>query len=929
MFFCLQKNLPNRKKIGKQDPYAVARLGKEGKRTDTDVRGGQTPRWWAFSRNPIVEKSYSDLVCRDKELRFPVRNSPDYRTLKITVFNDDKKTDLIGECSLRLDRILVAGGGTDDGWRGLKCKDKYAGEILVELTFWDMRPTPDQMRKNEETVVYKEREREERKEKDAPRKVGGAREMGFKEKAVKRRPLPSDPSHSREDLNQPSQLALEAVRATRKSRHSHQLPPQIHQQHHAYSEPPRPQREPRGSSAPRRIAVTPIAVNPGNGIYDPYGQDNHIGGEIMGRYNEPEDRDPHGQFEPPPPPLPPAHSRSYHQDNRHHSSTNIATQLVLPSQQRSGQHRRQKSQLRHYQSVPDWQFYQQQHAAAEQRDESQRDIYDPEQYGSSYPGPQNNFLPQEGYDDRPSLKIQSSRHSNLSKQTSYDGGMRHGDESPNLSYGPMSSNSLASLRNNDHDAPPPPPPPHARKPAPMRMEEPSWQNSQQYRQFQDQHPGLPSYDDQRSHGNPLNELSLEARAPSRGMDMSPTRNGVPLPPSLVPGIDPAVAEQMSERIEKERMSFNDVTESSSRLQIEAGPQSQSRQMQHVSNRNYHRPQVEEVQDIALYQPQLLPEDQVIERSVKKKQRSAPMVKPTPIHGDRDEPASVTASINKRNSMLVVPERKPLPAPEPKPLEGFPFSPDSFNVINPGPAVEAEAKKPKKLLVPGTNRVLDASDILPPESFAPEPELKKRAPPPVENHRKERLSRRSLSPMPPKKAERLTLPAPPPPVPRREQRESKAVMIEAPKEKERNRLQKRLRNSLSMAILPIKTSGSEGSNRNRHSIGPGAMVMYNPESERQRRKDNEKADRDSRALVPANGHENYGYKKQSSSGYSGMEVTSYAPTSGRSAPPIPAKIPLQSGHGGQLSREDYLLSQEMSLINIGPSNGGGRTRRGGY
>jgi hypothetical protein len=41
----VQKNLPNKKKIGKQDPYAVARLAKEAKRTDTDVRGGQVPRW--------------------------------------------------------------------------------------------------------------------------------------------------------------------------------------------------------------------------------------------------------------------------------------------------------------------------------------------------------------------------------------------------------------------------------------------------------------------------------------------------------------------------------------------------------------------------------------------------------------------------------------------------------------------------------------------------------------------------------------------------------------------------------------------------------------------------------------------------------------------------------------------------------------------
>lgn len=39
------KNLPNRKTIGKQDPYCAARLGKEAKKTVTDIRGGQTPKW--------------------------------------------------------------------------------------------------------------------------------------------------------------------------------------------------------------------------------------------------------------------------------------------------------------------------------------------------------------------------------------------------------------------------------------------------------------------------------------------------------------------------------------------------------------------------------------------------------------------------------------------------------------------------------------------------------------------------------------------------------------------------------------------------------------------------------------------------------------------------------------------------------------------
>ena len=40
------RNLPNKRTMGKQDPYAAARLGKEAKKTKTDKRGGQTPRWY-------------------------------------------------------------------------------------------------------------------------------------------------------------------------------------------------------------------------------------------------------------------------------------------------------------------------------------------------------------------------------------------------------------------------------------------------------------------------------------------------------------------------------------------------------------------------------------------------------------------------------------------------------------------------------------------------------------------------------------------------------------------------------------------------------------------------------------------------------------------------------------------------------------------
>ncbi|RMY12829.1 hypothetical protein D0867_07641 [Hortaea werneckii] len=118
------RNLPNRRTMGKQSAYCAARLGKEAKKTETDKRGGQTPKW-------------------DQELRYTVHDSPDYYTLKISIFSEDKKTDLIGEALINLKDVVVPGGGKSDLWQGLHCRGKYAGEIRIELTYYDTRPKPD------------------------------------------------------------------------------------------------------------------------------------------------------------------------------------------------------------------------------------------------------------------------------------------------------------------------------------------------------------------------------------------------------------------------------------------------------------------------------------------------------------------------------------------------------------------------------------------------------------------------------------------------------------------------------------------------------------------------------------------------------------------------------------------------------------------
>ena len=88
------------------------------------------------------------------------------------MFSEDKRTDLIGECWISLDAILIPGGGKNDLWHNLNYKGRNAGEIRVELTFYDSRPR--EIRQEEITAM---------RESQSTR-------------SVKRRPLPADPTSS-------------------------------------------------------------------------------------------------------------------------------------------------------------------------------------------------------------------------------------------------------------------------------------------------------------------------------------------------------------------------------------------------------------------------------------------------------------------------------------------------------------------------------------------------------------------------------------------------------------------------------------------------------------------------------------------------------------------------------------------------------------
>lgn len=367
-------------------------------------------------------------------------------------------------------------------------------------------------------------------------------------------------------------------------------------------------------------------------------------------------------------------------------------------------------------------------------------------------------------------------------------------------------------------------------------------------------------------------------------DMS-ARNGIPnLPPSLIPGLDPVVAEVLSERLDEERRMTPYNPESTSMPLHSSGSHSSGSR----TGTNYHRPQVEEVQDVQIFQP--APDESAFTldpfskpRPNTLKKTRAPMVKPMPIHGEQD-PAVPALNSTSRTSLHIKPERKPLPvAPRDLSVGAMPFGPDSYNIINPNPAASLEAlhaQQPSAIMMPGSTRVINPSDVLPPHTHAPEPlttRRQPRAPPPVPaQHRRERFDRpislvstRNISPNPPR-GPRLSLPAPP------EQTIHKQVSFE-----------------------------------DRPRSG-GGLVLFDPHSERERERqaDRERVERDARALVRTDPNDPR-RREQYAGQYAGHP------------PALPPKVPMQTGGVG---REALVLSQELSLINLGTGSGGRQGRR---
>ncbi|KAF9162850.1 hypothetical protein DFQ26_003198 [Actinomortierella ambigua] len=132
------RDLPNRERFGKQDPFVLFKLGNVSKRSSTDIRGGQRPRWKDDQINVLMYES----------------DAKDAKSLYVTCLDEDpQKNDLIGDCVINLDKVLK--DGEHDDWFQLSYKGREAGELQLQLTYYDFDPSHPLNKKGRSTETGK------------------------------------------------------------------------------------------------------------------------------------------------------------------------------------------------------------------------------------------------------------------------------------------------------------------------------------------------------------------------------------------------------------------------------------------------------------------------------------------------------------------------------------------------------------------------------------------------------------------------------------------------------------------------------------------------------------------------------------------------------------------------------------------------------
>lgn len=542
-------------------------------------------------------------------MRFTVHDSPDYYQLKVSVFNDDKKTELIGETWVALDQIVVPGGGTNDLWHGLNCKGRYAGDIRIELTYYDTRPKLEKVedRRQSAPVIGSTDQ--------VSSGIGGPRQP----KPVKRRPLPADPT----DPSRSSPLPQTPPPNPQNLPGSQQRYVESPDDYGLRSTPPTDKRQQRlQDEQPRK---SPLASNQQS--QRPY-QDNvempQGSSQLsLDMYDPPGQAD-HRQVSAPMPSPSPQKEQLYDQENDHDMEY-----------------------------MDDWQM---------------RPLAQPLQNGMIHSNSSPAMID-------PRLRQKTMSHAWPNAETDMDG-----------------------------EGPPPPPPAHRSIPRTAPL------NTRPRDSITSSNPG-----------SPLAKVQSSSSFQGYPSSISPSNSQFhmhqALPPSLVPGYELKTAEDDSERMYERRTSARQQSHDPPLPQTNSPfPAAQSRQQplprsfENIQERRAHR------------------------YSAPVDHYSTPIARPRAVSPDRRTPVRKSVS------------------PQPAPLErlqqsGIPFSPDSFDAYNPSisaansvndagarystPEQAKEAsrqhERQEKLgdgpIIGNDGRIIDPSDHLPTDTWAPEPEQK--------------------------------------------------------------------------------------------------------------------------------------------------------------------------------------------------------------
>lgn len=353
----------------------------------------------------------------------------------------------------------------------------------------------------------------------------------------------------------------------------------------------------------------------------------------------------------------------------------------------------------------------------------------------------------------------------------------------------------------------------------------------------------------------------------------------PVPPTLVPGIDPQLSQEITMRIHEDRRQERRYTQPDSMVAPTRGRQYSeppaAYSVQPLSHGHHHRES--RSYGVGYTNRSTTPSGAANNADMRRHSPS-----PNPSHNIRRKSVS------------------PAPPQEGRRASGIPFGPDSYDELNPSIVSAKEEVKSTEYtnaygkIVTADGREVDPSDHLPMDTWAPEPEPKQPIKPePVTSSRS---SLAGVQPMPPSGRRQIRISTRP---------QSMAVlpstyMIQDVEQSlvpssGRNRLQKK-NHRVSVMPAPAPNSNPLGpaTSHQRNSTPPTALVRAGTFD-----------------------YENYGPPY-------GVPRGAYV-----AAPPVPAKIPLMSGGMGPATgggHDDWALMDEMSRIDIGT----GRSRRhGGY